>query len=155
MATYPSGNPGAYPLDPGTDVGRFRLVYGDTDSTPYSPVEPGFQNYEELSDDEIEAFLSQGSNSINRAIGYYYISLAGAAAKQSRSIKDYDLSVDVSKRAADLRAIAQWWFDLADNDDATSAEEAFEIVPIGDQGDFIPEGTIPIYGRSYIWDRWR
>lgn len=156
MATYPEGNPGVYPLEPETPVGQFRLVYGDTHSTPYTPVEPGFQNYDELSDDEIEAFLSAGGTSINRAIGYYYLSLAGAAAKTAKQIKDYDLQVDTTKRAADLRAIAQWWFDQADNDDVISAEEGFEIVLTGtNSGDFIPEATIPVWGRQYTIGRWR
>lgn len=156
MATFPEGNPGAYPLDATTPVGRFRLVFGDTQSTPYSPVEPGYQNYSELSDAEIEAYLEAASGSTNRGIGYYYLALAGAAAKNSRQIKDYDLQVDTTKRAADLRAIAQWWFDQADNDDAISAEEGFEIVPTGTGGgDFIPELTMPVWGRRYTWDRWR
>lgn len=156
MATFPEGNPGAYPLEPETPVGQFRLVYGDTHSTPYDPVEPGFQNYDELSDSEIEAFLVAGGDSLNRAIGYYYLSLAGAAAKTARQIKDYDLQVDTTKRAADLRAIAQWWFDQADNDDVISAEEGFEILPTGTSGgDFIPELTLPVWGRQYTIGRWR
>ena len=156
MATYPEGNPGVYPLEPETPVGQFRLVYGDTHSNPYTPAETGFQNYDELSDDEIEAFLSVGGTSINRAIGYYYLALSGAAAKTSKSVVDYDLKIDTTKRAADLRAIAQWWFDQADNDDVISAEEGFEIVPTGtNSGDFIPEATIPVWGRQYTIGRWR
>lgn len=153
---FPGGNPGAWPLDPDTPVGHFRLVFGDTESTPYDPVEPGYQNYEELSDAEIESFLVQGGDSTNRAIGFYYLSLAGAAAKASRSVADYDLKLDTTKRAADLREVARWWFDLADGDDTATAEEAFEIVPTGTSGgDFIPELAPPIWGRQYTWGRWR
>lgn len=156
MATFPDGNPGAYPLDPATPVGQFRLLFGDTESVPYTPVEPGFQNYGELSDAEIQVFLTQGSDSINRAIGFYYLSLAGAAAKESRTVKDYDLQIDTTKRAADLREVARWWFDLADSEDMVSAEEAFEIVPTGTRGGpFIPELTIPVWGRQYTLSRWR
>lgn len=156
MAVFPEGNPGEFPLDPTSNVGKFRLVYGDTGSTPYSPVEPGYQNYTELSDAEIEAFLATGSDSINRAIGYYYLSLAGKAALVAKQVRDYDLQVDTTKRAADLRAIAQWWFDQADNDDVISAEEGFEIVLTGtNSGDFIPEATIPVWGRQYTIGRWR
>lgn len=132
MAEYPDGNPGRYPLDPETLVGSFRLVYGDTDSEPYDPEFPGFQNYEELSDDEIEGFLRSGGASVTRAIGYYYLSLAGTAAKKARSVSDYDLKVDTTKRAAELREIAKFWFDQADDDDDQSgANEAFELVPVG------------------------
>lgn len=156
MAVFPEGNPGISPLDPSTDVGKFRLVYGDTESTPYDPAEPGFENYFELSDAEISAFLEVAGGSINRAIGYYYLSIAGAAAKSSFSVADYDLKIDNTKTPAELRALAQWWFDRADDDDVIAAEEGFEIVPTGTSGgDFIPEGTIPIWGRRYTWDRWR
>lgn len=155
MAQYPEGNPGAYPLDPDTPVGQFRVLYGDVYSTPYDPVEAGFQDYEELSDAEIEGFL-QGQTSIPRAIAYYYLSLSGQAAKQAKTVKDYDLSVDLTKRAADLRATAQVWFDQATAEDAAGMEDAFEIVPTGtNYGDFIPEGAIGIYGRRYVLGRWR
>ena len=150
MAVYPAGNPGAWPLDPTTPVGLFRTLYGDTDSEPYDPVEPGFQNYGELSDSEVEVFIAQGGDSIPRAIGYLYISMAGQAAKQSKTIQDQDLRLDLTKRAADLRLAAYDWFSRADNDDLVSAEEAFEIVPTGQRcGGVIPEGSPAVWGRVY------
>lgn len=153
---FPGGNPGAYPVDLTSKVGQFRALIGDLNSSPYDPVEPGFQNFEKFSDAEIEAYLAQGGDSINRAIGFAYLYLAGQAAMQSASIKDYDLTIDETKRAADLRAIAQFWFDQADGDDGIAAEEAFEIVPTGTRsGGFIPEATIPVWGRKYTWSRWR
>lgn len=154
MATYPAGHPGVWPLDPTTPVGKFRILYGDTESEPYTPVEPGFQNYEELSDAEIQGFISQGGDSTNRGIGYLYLAMAGQAAKESRSVKDYDLQVDLTKRAADLRAIAQMWFDQGADEDVISGEDAFEIVNTGTScGGVIPEASIPIYGRKYTWGR--
>lgn len=133
MAVYPEGNPGVAPDDPMTPVGLFRVLYGDTESTPYDPVEPGYENYEELSDAEIEGFIAQGGDSVPRGIGYLYLAMAGQAAKESRSVKDYDLTVDLTKRAADLRAIAQIWFDQADDDDNTAGTndifEVFDMAP--------------------------
>ena len=150
MAVHPAGRPGAWPLDPTTPVGKFRVLYGDTDSEPYAPVVTGIQNYQELSDDEIEEFISQGGDSIPRGIGYLYIALAGQAAKQSKVVQDQDLRVDLTKRAADLRAIADVWFGSADDDDLVNAEEAFEIVPTGQRcGGVIPEGAPAIWGRVY------
>ena len=150
MAVFPDGNPGAYPLDPATLVGRFRILYGDTDSEPYDPVVVGIQNYQELSDAEIEGFISQGSDSIPRGIGYLYIAMAGQAAKQSKVVQDQDLRVDLTKRSAELRAIAEVWFGSADNDDLVNAEEAFEIVPTGQRcGGVIPEGSPATWGRVY------
>lgn len=156
MAVYPAGNPGEYPVDLTSDVGRFRALTGDLNSTPYDPVEPGFQDFEKFSDAEIEAYIAQGGGSIPRAIGYAYLYLAGQAAMQSASVQDYDLKIDETKRAGDLRAIAQFWFDQADDEDVIAGEEAFEIVPTGTRsGAFIPEGSIPVYGRQYTIGRWR
>lgn len=156
MAVFPEGNPGEYPVDLTSKVGQFRALTGDLNSTPYDPAYPGFQNFVKFSDAEIEGYLAQGGDSVARAIGYSYLYLAGQAAMESAAIKDYDLQIDKTKRAADLTAIAKLWFGQADEEDVISGEEAFEIVPTGTRGGaFIPEGTIPIYGRKYTMGRWR
>lgn len=123
-----ASNSGVYPIDPTTPVGQFRLQYGDTTSVPFDPDTPGFQNYTDYSDAEIEQFLAAGSNSINRAIGYAYLQQAGAASRQSKSVKDYDLAVDLTKRAADLRVTAEMYFGLASQD---GLDEYFNIVTTG------------------------
>lgn len=150
MAVYPEGHPGAWPVDGTTDVGAFRILYGDVNSTPYDPAEPGYQNYIELSDTEIQVFLTQGGGSVTRSIGYYYLSLAGAAAKEAVSIQDHDLRVDQTKRASELRAMAEFWFARPDADG--EAEEAFQIVPTGTgSGGVIPEAAPSVWGRSYTF----
>lgn len=156
MAVFPEGNPGEYPVDLTSKVGQFRALTGDLNSTPYDPAYPGFQNFVKFSDAEIEGYLTQGGDSVARAIGYSYLYLAGQAAMESAAIADYDLKIDKTKRAADLTAIAKLWFTQADGEDVISGEEAFEIVPTGTRsGQFIPEGTIPIWGRQYTWAPWR
>lgn len=156
MAVFPEGNPGEFPVDLASPVGQFRAMVGDLNSESYTPVEPGFQSFEKFSDAEIETYLAQGDGSINRAIGYSYLYLAGQAAMEALAIKDYDLQVDSTKRAADLRAIAQMWFGQADSDDVVSAEEGFVLVPTGtNSGGFIPELAPPIWGRQYTTGRWR
>lgn len=156
MATFPSGNPGAWPVDLTSKVGQFRALTGDLNSTPYDPAYPGFQNFVKFSDAEIEGYLTQGGESVARAIGYSYLYLAGQAAMESAAIKDYDLQIDKTKRAADLTAIAKMWFGQADGEEVIAGEEAFEIVPTGtNSGQFIPELSIPIYGRKYTMGRWR
>ena len=92
-------NSGVYPLDPNTDVGRVRLLIGDTISVPFDPVVPGFQDYTLFSDDEITQFLTAGQDNIYRAAGWAYISLAGAAAQQAESIRDFDLQIDSRQKA--------------------------------------------------------
>lgn len=156
MAVFPEGNPGEWPVDLVSPVGQFRALTGDLNSVPYSPAEPGFQNFEKFSDAEIEGYLTQGGGSVARAIGFSYLYLAGQAAIASKEVKDYDLLLNTTKRATDLTNIAKIWFGQADGEDIISGEEAFEIVPTGTRaGGFIPEGTIPIWGRQYTWAPWR
>lgn len=154
MATFPDGNPGEYTLDPESLVGRFRLTYGDIYSEPYTPAVSGVQNYKELSDAEIEAFLAQSTNeSIPRAIGLYVLSLATRAALEAKTVKDYDLQLDLTKRSGELRAAAQMWFDRADAEDIEAGfGDIFEIYGPGCD-DFIPEGSPAQWGRRYIWDQ--
>lgn len=136
MATFPAGNPGEWPLDPTSEVGRFRVLAGDTNSEPYDPPEPGFQNYTLWSDAEIEALLTTYPDSQFRAIGFAFLGLASKAALESKNIKDHDLSVSTEKRADHLRLIAQAWFDRADeDDDLTGAGAWFDVVPTGRQSD--------------------
>jgi hypothetical protein len=130
-------NIGIYPLNPLTDVGQFRLVYGDTQSVPLSPVVPGFQDYTFYSDDEITAYVAMGGDSVARAIGFAYMQAAGAAAMQSKSVADYDLKVDLTKRSEDLRETALMWFGRADDaDDLTGANEYFNITDTGTDRDY-------------------
>jgi hypothetical protein len=156
MAVFPEGNPGEFPVILTSKVGQFRALAGDLNSTPYSPVYPGFQNFVKFSDSEIEGYLAQGGDSVARAIGYSYLYLASQAAMESKAIKDYDLQLDKTKRAADLMAVAKMWFGQADGEEVIAGEEAFEIVPTGTRSRaFIPEVTVPIWGRQYTWAPWR
>ena len=122
-------NPGVYPLDPNTDVGKLRVIIGDTNSTPYSPPQAGIQNYAMFSDVEMEVLIAS-NDSLLRAASSAYFSLAAQAALNAKSVKDYDLSVDLTKRSSELRAIAEGFKDQADAEDADS-DDAFLIVPTG------------------------
>lgn len=130
-------NIGIYPFDPSSDVGKFRVLFGDTVSVPLDPVVPGYQDYTNYSDAEIETYLATGGDSINRAVGFAYLQAAGAAALESKSVKDYDLAVDLTKRAEDLRKMAQFYFDIADEEDATAGLlEEFIVVSTGTDRDY-------------------
>lgn len=130
-------NIGVYPLDPDSLVGQFRLGFGDVNSVPLNPVVSGFQDYTNYSDDEILQFLIMGGDSTNRSIGYAYLQASGAAARRSKTVKDYDLAVDLTKRAEDLRKTAEWYFKLAVAEDfVDGAAEDFLIVDTGNDRDY-------------------
>lgn len=121
-------NKGIAPFDPGTPTGQFRVYYGDVTYAPLNPPEDGFGDYAELSDDEIEVFLNSGKGSVYRAIGNYFAILAGNAAKVSASIKDYDLTIDESKRPAALLDAAKLWWSRADDEDTEAGgSDIFEV----------------------------
>lgn len=145
-------NRGIAPFQPQTEVGEFRALAGDTQYVPLVPAESGYGNYTFWSDDEITAFLAS-SESVPWAIYSAYLQAASTAAAQSVTIKDFDLSVDLSKRADGLRAIAALWLSRAQDDDLIAGEDAFEIVPTGGRHAFIPEGVPAVWGRAYTWQR--
>lgn len=122
-------NIGVSPLDPNTPTGKVRLTIGDVTATN---VADGLGEYSYFSDDEIAQFLVAGGDSPTRAVGYGYLAWAGQAAAEALAIKDFDLSVDYSKRAEALRKTAEMYFGLADGEDvATGGAEEFLIVDTG------------------------
>ncbi len=125
-------NKGVAPPDPETEVGRVRYLIGDTEYVELEPPEEGFGSYQVASDGQIEAALIRAEGNENRTAGYVYTMLASQAAVESKMVQDYDLRLDTTKRAADLRAAAQMWFDLADEeDDAEGLGDIFEFTPVG------------------------
>lgn len=106
-------NKGIAPPDIATDVGRLRAIIGDTSFGELDPVEQGFGDYGMFSDDELQVFLEQGE-SFEGGVFYAYNSLATSAALESKTVKDFDLQVDLTKRASELRALAKIWSDKAD-----------------------------------------
>lgn len=115
-----------YPPDPDTEVGQMRFLIGDTE------YDSDTGTYKRFSDGSIQSFLLQGDGNMNRAIGYAYLALASQAAELSKSVKDYDLALDTTKRAADLRNTALMWFNLADaEDEAGGAGDIFDMGDIG------------------------
>lgn len=120
-------NRGVAPPDMATKVGQFRALVGDVEYTEYDPPQPGFGMYKKFSDTEIEGFLAVSEGSLAGAAYFAYLQIASSAALESKSVKDYDLQIDLTKRAGDLRAIAQMW---KDKWDAESADifEVFDTV---------------------------
>lgn len=150
-------NRGIAPFDPASKVGQFRVLYPDTIYTELDPAQPGYGNYAELSDAEIEALLASAGDSVSRGIGNYYAQLAGRAAKESVSIADYDLKIDTTKRSADLMKLAQMWWGLADDEDAQAGNsDVFDVFQVvGQGGCCTPEGATTPYcgcrGQSVLF----
>lgn len=128
-------NKGIAPVDPTTHVGRFRVMIGDTAYTELDPVEPGYGNYALYSDAEIEAFLGQSDDSVEGAIYWAYMQMAGAAAREAKNIQDFDLRVNTEKRAEYLLSIAREWKERWDSQTA----DIFEVFDVVQPDPCVPE----------------
>lgn len=119
-------NRGIAPPNMMTLVGQVRALLGDVEYVEYDPPQPGYGMYRLMSDAEIEGFLVSASDSPDGAVYYAYLQMAGAAAMESKSVKDFDLQVDLTKRATDLRLIAQMWLDKWD----AATADIFELFDV-------------------------
>jgi hypothetical protein len=122
-------NIGVAPYDPDTLVGRVRVITGDV---VYGTITEGMAEYELFSDAEIESFILEAEESTLRAAGFGYLALAGRASLDAKSIKDYDLSVDLKARSAELRKQAMELFAQADEKDKRDGvSDVFELANTG------------------------
>lgn len=115
MATV---NRGVAPADPSTPVGQLRYLIGDIDYDPLDPVEAGYGDYANFSDEELTGFIAAGGDSVIRASGYAYLRFAALAASGAISWRSDDLSVDSKQVAAEYRLLARIAFEQADSEDA-------------------------------------
>jgi hypothetical protein len=122
-------NSGVAPYDPSTLVGKVRILTGDV---TYGAIVGGLADYVLFSDEEIEAFLVAGEDNTLRAAGFAYMALAGVAAIDAKSVKDYDLSIDLRSRADKLREQAIAYFKQADEKDVRDGvSDVFELTRTG------------------------
>lgn len=124
-------NVGLTPIDGTSEVGRLRLLVGDTESVPLDPDLAGHADYNTWSDAALgSALLTAGGNQM-RAAGALYLQLAVESAMTGHSIKTDDLALDTRGRGATLHDVAQSFFDEATAADNAAASDFFQIVPFG------------------------
>lgn len=138
-------NKGATPLDPAAPLGRLRALLRDTEHQPLTPAEPGFADYAEFSDMDLQAFLIEAGDNVLRAAGRATTSLALAYSAEGKSIKTDDLAIDLRSRGKDLLEVARSFMQDAAAEDAAGAADFFEIVSIG-------RGQLPPSRVGSPWD---
>lgn len=122
-------NIGVAPYDPTTNVGKVRVTTGDVN---YGAITDGEAEYEMFADTDIEAFLITAEDNILRAAGFGFMALAGRASLDSKTIKDYDLSIDLKNLAESLRKQAAEFFKQADEKDKRDGvDDVFELARTG------------------------
>lgn len=120
-------NIGAFPLEPESNITAFRILAGDAVATPTET--PGGGIFELWSDDDIRLYLELYPDNTHRAISAAYRALAGQAAVIAQMSKDYDTTLDNTKRSAQLHAVADFHAAEADKLDAVgdNAPEFFTM----------------------------
>ena len=131
-------NKGVAPPNYESEIGKFRATVGDTHYVELDPPQPGYGDYDLFSDGEIQVFLDT-HESFEEAVGFAYLSLATSAALEAKNVKDFDLQVNTEKRAGELRALAQFWFDR-DSELSADIFEVFDTV-IETGRSCVPEAT--------------
>lgn len=122
-------NTGVAPYDPTTLVGKVRVTTGDV---TYGTPSGGVAQYEMFSDADIEAFLVTAEDNVLRAAGYGFMALAGRASLDAKTIKDYDLSIDLKSLSESLRKQAAEFFKQADEKDKRDGvDDILQLTPAG------------------------
>jgi hypothetical protein len=119
-------NTGVAPVALDTNVGKVRVLLGDTDPTN---VSAGYGEYVFFSDAELTAILGMYSDSPQLAAARCLDTIAGSQALLLKSWSSDDLTVNGDRIAKELRELAK---QLRAEAQATEASEAFEIVSFGE-----------------------
>jgi hypothetical protein len=96
-------NDGVAPPDYTTDVGKVRVLLGDTDPTD---VSDGEGTYMYFSDDEIAAFLTMYGDNVKLAAARCLETIASSQALLLKSWSSDDLTVNGDRIAESLRKLA-------------------------------------------------
>lgn len=97
-------NQGVAPVDLGSNIGRVRVLLGDTDPTN---VSAGFGTYLFFSDEEIESILSMYDDNPKLAAARCLETIAGSQALLLKSWSSDDLTVNGDRIAKELRETAK------------------------------------------------
>lgn len=119
-------NTGVAPVDLGSNVGKVRVLLGDTDPTN---VSNNVGEYLFFSDAELEAVLGMYGDSPKLAAARCLDTIAGSQALLLKSWSSDDLTVNGDRIAKELRELAK---QLRAEAVADESSEAFEIVAFGE-----------------------
>lgn len=125
-------NQGLAPIVPGTNVGTFRLLLGDTDP---DNVLDGKGTYRYYSDDEVESLVTLFGGSVKRAAAQALRTIAASQALLLKSFSADDLSVRGDQIAEALRKLALDLDNAAMVEESNVDGEVFNIIPFDFYGE--------------------
>lgn len=139
---------GIAPPDADSNVGRVRLLGGDSSWTELDPPVPGQGRYQLWADSEIEAALTLSGDSVPRAIAMLYTQIAAAWNSSGGTIKTDDLTYSAKDSVGSWLNLAKYWADLADAEDDRAINDYFDLVDVrGGECFIVPEASAwPVCG---------
>lgn len=117
---------GHAPPDGTTDVGKFRLLAGDSEWIELDPPVPGQGLYQLWTDAEIQAMIDV-SGSVARAISMAYAQIGAQWASNGATIKTDDLSYSVKDSVGNWMNLAAWWAKVADDEESRAVDDMFDL----------------------------
>jgi hypothetical protein len=122
-------NIGVAPVDLGSNIGRVRVLLGDTDPTN---VVGTVGEYLFFSDEEIESVLTMYADNPRLAAARCLETIAGSQALLLKSWSTDDLTVNGDRIAKELREIAKQLRQEALDAETAASNDYFELVAFGE-----------------------
>lgn len=140
-------NLGAWPVDPTTEVGLFRIELGDTVGTPHVP-EDGLAEFQFIGDAGISALLLAYPTMRDTAMSKAMFSMASQMIVSAQDIQVDDIRIKTIERA---RLMLEAAIALGGVASAADASNAFSVVPLTSVPGYRrhrPQGTPRAFGES-------
>lgn len=132
---------GAYPPNPGTPVGFFRIEIGDDTATDITGTAPNqTAEYEFFSDDAIEAYLDS-ADTPTLAMTNALRTIGRKLLLQAQDIQVDDIRIKTVERAGLFMAHADALGASQDSADAATAFSVVPLVSVQGAGVRVPQGT--------------
>jgi hypothetical protein len=138
-------NFGVSPVDYDTDVGKVRVLLGDTEA---ENVESGIGEYMYFSDAEINAFLDMYGDNVKLAAARAIEVIAASQALLLKSWSSDDLTVNGDKIAESLRKIAA---QLREEAIAEESSEYFNLIKMYVEGEDVDDFAEQEYYPKRTW----
>lgn len=138
-------NFGVSPVDYDTDVGKVRVLLGDTEA---ENVESGIGEYMYFGDAEINAFLDMYGDNVKLAAARAIEVIAASQALLLKSWSSDDLTVNGDKIAESLRKIAA---QLREEAIAEESSEYFNLIKMYVEGEDVDDFAEQEYYPKRTW----
>lgn len=132
---------GAWPVNPATEVGLFRIDIGD-DVPTVTPADGATEaNFEFFADETITAYIARDADDLNEAMAKALDKMSRNLILAAQDIQVDDIKIKTVERA---KLFADMAAGFRDGSLVSSADSAFDVVPLystASAGYRVPQGT--------------